>query len=227
MEKNYYIILGVPLDAAPDQIRSAFRRLALRYHPDRQRETGPGPFQEVSEAYEVLSDPVRRARYDRRLQGDRDQVARRERGSTFVRPDPEPLTADPVPVATRDHTVRPSLEALLDRVRRNFDALHVPKAEHDEPLNFELILSAAEAERGVLVPFEVPVFSLCYECGGAGRNWVFPCGACGGEGRVLERDPVDVHVPAGVRDGTRIDVSLQDLGIRNLWLSVHVRVARH
>jgi curved DNA-binding protein len=63
---NYYELLGVPPDASRDQIHSAYRRLARRYHPDlnaggedRTR------FHELSDAYEVLHDPAERARYDR------------------------------------------------------------------------------------------------------------------------------------------------------------------
>ena len=225
MAKDYYLILGVPLDAAPDQIRSAFRRLALRHHPDRRRESEPGAFQNISEAYNVLSDPAQRARYDRELrQRGRQQVVAPVGARV---PDPEPLVSEPVPISGEPEAVRPSYEALLDRLMRNFSGLETPKAERGEPLNFELILSLEEAERGVLVPFEVPVFSTCHQCGGLGRDWFFPCPDCDGEGRIVVRDAVNVRVPGGVRDGTVIELSLEGLGIRNLWLRVHVRVERH
>lgn len=217
MAKDYYLILGVPVDAAPDQIRSAFRRLALRYHPDRRRESSPAAFQDISEAYDVLSDPARRARYD-------DETHRRKQPFTRAA---EPLTSEPLPVTGRPDSVRPSYEGLLDRLMKNFLDAGAPKAERAEPLNFELILSPAEARRGIRIPFEVPVFSVCLDCGGSGRDWVFPCDRCGGEGRVVDREIVDARVPAGVQDGTMIDVSLEELGIRNLWLRVHVRIAAH
>jgi len=61
---DYYEILGVPRDATPEQIKEAFRRLAQKYHPDK-----PGgdaeKFKEINEAYQVLSDPQKRAQYDR------------------------------------------------------------------------------------------------------------------------------------------------------------------
>ena len=52
MAKDYYLILGVPLDAAPDEIRSAFRKLAFRYHPDRRGGASSGAFQRISEVEE-------------------------------------------------------------------------------------------------------------------------------------------------------------------------------
>lgn len=218
--KDYYLILGVPLDAGPDEIRSAFRKLALRYHPDRVRGASPDAFESISEAYDVLSDPTQRARYDRELRRARPPVAAVP-ASSGVR-DPEPLISEPVPIEGLTDSVRPSFDALLDRLARNFSPLEPRKAEREEPLNFELILTPEEAERGSLVPFEVPVFSTCYQCGG-----LFPCNVCGGEGRLVDRGTVEVEVPAGVRDGTVIDVSLESLGIENLWLRVYVRIERH
>ena len=225
MAKDYYLILGLPLDAAPGEIRTAFHKLALRHHPDRPDASSPPRFQDIAEAYDVLSDPARRARYDRQLCRERvcaDVVRVHARTR-----DPEPLIAEPFPITGRPETVRPSYGALLDRLVGNFLAAEAPKPEHPEPLNFELILSQEEAGRGVRIPFEIPVFSTCYRCGGTGRDWLFPCADCGGEGRFVDHEVLHVRVPAGVADGTVIERSLDRLGVHNLWLRVHVRVERH
>jgi curved DNA-binding protein len=64
--KDYYEILGVPRDATPDQIKSAYRKLARKYHPDVSKESdAEARFKEMGEAYKVLKDPETRASYDR------------------------------------------------------------------------------------------------------------------------------------------------------------------
>jgi curved DNA-binding protein len=66
MARDLYELLGVSPDASPEDIHSAYRRLARRYHPDVNSGAGAGArFKEVSRAYEVLSDPAQRASYDR------------------------------------------------------------------------------------------------------------------------------------------------------------------
>ncbi|MHB8568173.1 MAG: molecular chaperone DnaJ [Nitrososphaerales archaeon] len=65
-KRDYYEVLGVPKDAAKDQIKGAYRKLAMQYHPDRNKAAGAEErFKEISEAYAVLSDDAKRAQYDR------------------------------------------------------------------------------------------------------------------------------------------------------------------
>src|SRR5262245_31628015 len=66
-KRDYYEVLGVKKDASPDELKKAFRALAMKYHPDRNPgdEEAAVKFKEASEAYEILNDPDTRARYDR------------------------------------------------------------------------------------------------------------------------------------------------------------------
>ena len=68
---NYYVVLGIVEDADEETIRSAFRALARRYHPDVGAGSSPVEFQRAREAYETLADPERRRRYDRQLRDAR------------------------------------------------------------------------------------------------------------------------------------------------------------
>ena len=65
-QRDYYEVLGVPRDASPEDLNKAFRQQALKFHPDRNKEPDASEkFKEVNAAYQVLSDPERRAAYDR------------------------------------------------------------------------------------------------------------------------------------------------------------------
>lgn len=66
---DHYVVLGIPRDADDELIRSAFRALVRRYHPDAGEGSSPDKFRLLVEAYEALSDPVRRRRYDESLRG--------------------------------------------------------------------------------------------------------------------------------------------------------------
>jgi curved DNA-binding protein CbpA len=72
---NHYVVLGIAEDADSDTIRSAFRALARRYHPDAGAGSSTAEFRRALEAYETLSDPERRRLYDRELRGSRVRAA--------------------------------------------------------------------------------------------------------------------------------------------------------
>ena len=86
-QKNYYEILGIPKDASKDVIKDAYRKLALQYHPDRNKSPGAEEkFKEISEAYAVLSDDEKRQQYDNLGKTGFDQKYTREdifRGADF------------------------------------------------------------------------------------------------------------------------------------------------
>ena len=92
---NYYVLLGVPQDADVDSIRSAFRALARRFHPDVGDGSSADRFREILTAYETLNDPTRRLRYDRTL-GDarvsRPQYVEPLRPEIFPEPMLRPTT---------------------------------------------------------------------------------------------------------------------------------------
>ncbi len=83
---TFYAILGIPSDADQETIRSSYRNLVRRYHPDAGSGSSPEKFRHVVEAYETLSDPQRREAYDRTLRRDPEPV--RVRVHPKMRPEP-------------------------------------------------------------------------------------------------------------------------------------------
>lgn len=93
----------------------------------------------------------------------------------------------------------PSVAPAVDRIRQAFLA-----DERARPLEAAIQLSSRDALDGVTVPLSVPVRRTCAECGGRGGNWVDSCRRCEGSGNELVPHKLQVTVPAGVVDGTRV-----------------------
>lgn len=237
--KDYYFILGVPRTATDRDILRAFRELAKLYHPDRVGPQGTASFQDIVEAYNVLSDPERRRHYNHSLSEHVDvtppvaPVAAAQAqpepliptpGRYRLHRQPEPLVPEPMSILRDFATISDSLDALRDRFLRNLPGRETPKSERVESLNVEIWLSPYEVLQGVVVPVGIPVFRYCAVCGGAGRNWFSLCRDCGGRGVVETERTVNVRMPPRVREGMIFDMPLRGLGIRNLYLRLHIRV---
>jgi molecular chaperone DnaJ len=225
VKKDYYIILGVSRSESSAGIHEAFRKLAKKYHPDLGGAETTETFREIAQAYETLSDPEQRRTYDQTLR--RQGVLRSEPLGATRQPryQPEPLVPQPMSILHDFQTIRPSFDALFDRILRNFSGIGVTKAERIEDLNIEVILTPLEAARGVVAPIEVPVFGTCWTCQGTGREWLFPCLACGGQGMIEEHEVVSVRIPPGVRDRSVIEMPIEGLGIHNLYLRLRIRIS--
>jgi DnaJ-class molecular chaperone len=227
VKRDYYIILGVSRSESPAGIHEAFRKLAKQYHPDLGGPEMTETFREIAQAYEILSGPEQRKTYDQTLRR-RESLFRPEPLEEVTRQpryQPEPLVPEPMSILHDFQTIRPSYDALFDRLLRNFSGIGVPKAERIEDLNIEVILSPVEAAGGVVAPIEVPVFGTCWSCQGTGRDWLFPCMACGGQGMIEEHETVSVRIPPGIRDRSVIELPIEGLGIHNFYLRLHIRIS--
>ena len=221
LRKSYYLTLGVPRNESAGGIRQAFHEIVKRYHPDRVGSERLRFFQEIVEAYRVLGDPERRRDYDRGLsQAD--------------------LTI-PAPLAPALETGRGELplaisvlrtlaikdapfEAALARVSGSLTTAEVRSKEYCEGLNTAVVLSPDEAVQGGIILLAVPSCSPCDRCGASGRDGLFPCTLCDGEGLIEEEETVRVQVLPSVGDGTVMNVPLRGLGIHNFYLRLHIRV---
>jgi molecular chaperone DnaJ len=224
--KDYYVILGVSRGENVRGIQEAFRELAKRYHPDRAGPAATPQFQDIQEAYEVLSDPEKRSVYNHQLDEDAIRVeSRPEPIFSCPQPEPEPLIPRRRSVLSDFETIRPGFEPFFERFVRNFTGENIPKGERLEALNVELLLSPEEAARGLTVPVGVPTFYRCPQCGGSGRDWLFPCLDCHSQGRIEGEQTVRIRIPARTHDRAVLEVPIHELGIYNFFLRLYIRIS--
>ena len=251
-KRDYYELLGVAKNAAETEIKKAYRKLAMKYHPDRN----PGDkeaeekFKETKEAFEVLSDARKRAAYDQFGHAGVDPSAAAGFGAGYA-----------------------GFSDIFDSVFGDiFGAAGArrggPRAYRGADLQYDLELTLEEAVAGTAVKIKTPTtkecpackgsgaktgtapvtcdtcggyghvrmsqgfFSVqqtCPKCRGAGKVIRDPCVACGGHGRVRDHKTHQVKVPAGVDNGDRIRLTGEGEAGENggppgdLYVSIHVK----
>jgi molecular chaperone DnaJ len=228
-KRDYYEILGVNRNASEAEIKKAYRRLAMKYHPDRNPDNAAAEeqFKEAKEAYEVLTDERKRAAYDQFGHAGVDPSAGAGAGGAGFGAGASfadifgDVFGDIFGGATRGGT----------------------RVNHGADLRYNLDLSLEEAVRGTTVKIRVPTLVICNSCGGSGakkgsspttcttcgghgqvrmqqgffslqqtcprchgRGTIIsdPCSTCHGQGRVEDQKTLSVKIPAGVDNGDRI-----------------------
>lgn len=230
MAKNFYVILGVSRHATSEQIKSAYRERAKEFHPDRYGDDAR-PFQEIQNAYAILSDPSRRRAYDRML----DEV---RIFGTRPATEPEPLVPkSPIYSSRKEQPIRdisltrdfatftPSFDEIFERLWSNFTSITRPKDEHIENLQVEVPLSRSQAQLGGQIRLLIPVRAICPVCSGSGGIGFYECWRCGGEGAISGQQPVFVSIPPGISHDLQVQIPLDRFGIRNMYLTVSFRIS--
>ena len=201
--QDYYEVLGVARDADPKTIKSAYRKLALKWHPDKakpeEREQAEQRFKQISEAYEVLSDPETRKRFDRFGEHwKHGQEFQPHEGD--VRMSPEDFEARFGHSGFSDF-----FESLFgDRFAREVDPgarRHQRFRHRGADVRADLGLGVLDSRRGGRRRVTLPALQTCDRCAGVGFVGRHVCPACVGVGRNRVQRTVDVTVPADVRDG--------------------------
>jgi DnaJ-class molecular chaperone len=224
--RDFYVVLGIGPGASVRGIRNAYRHLAQRYQPDRAGELSTRFFQDIVDAYRVLSDPERRAPYDEGLRHVRGApVAVRQTVVAGPAAEPEPLVSERLSLIHDFVAHEPSVDEVREHILRNFTGRQVPKSERLDALNLTVNIPPDLATLGGILELAVPVFYPCPECRGDGHNGLYACFACGTTGMMEEDQPVQLRLSAPVHDGETFDVPLRGLGIHNLFLRVTIRVA--
>ena len=202
--QDYYAVLEVARDATPEDIKKSYRRLALQWHPDRHDEAGrdeaEARFKRIAEAYEVLSDPDKRSRYDRLgqnwKQGDEFQAADQQ---------PSPMSREEFEKSFGgggfSDFFRQSFGEDLRHQYGGASARHRRYRHRGADVRAELSLPVGIALAGGRSRFDVPATKPCARCGGVGFVGEHVCPGCVGVGRVHDRRTIDLNIPANVRDG--------------------------
>jgi len=230
MSQDYYELLGVGRTASADDLKKAFRKLAMQHHPDRNRDNKDAEkkFKEINHAYDILKDPEKRAAYDRygpaAFEGGAGpggpggfQGQGFDFGSVFGDVFEQMFGAGRGPGGRGDQRgqdLRFNLEISLEQAFGGTEAtVRVPSSVSCESCR------GSGAEAGSK-PQQCPTcngrgrlraqqgfFTIerpCHACHGAGQVIDKPCRTCAGQGRVRREKTLKVNIPAGVEDGTRI-----------------------
>lgn len=208
-KRDYYEILGVRKGATPEELKKAYRELALSSHPDRvpaeKKKEAEDRFKEISEAYAVLTDPQKRALYDQYGHSGVDQKFRQEdifRGTDFR------SVFEGVPDGFGGGFFENifgdlGFEIFSPRGRKKRRGAG-PEAESlGRDLEAPIDVTLEEAYRGTEKTVSIPRDDPCAVCGGTGVVGNSACMACGGAGRVRSTRSLSVTVP-GVKSGSRL-----------------------
>jgi molecular chaperone DnaJ len=225
MKRDYYLTLGIPRTESPSGIRTAFRELVKRYHPERVGWHGARFFQDIVNAYQVLSSPEKRRLYDQGL--SHAEGKNREHSEVIIVDTGLPPMSDVpevLPLLRRFETVCPPFEQVLAQVLRSFTQSGVSPEEPVQSFTVQVILAPEEAARGGVAQVRAPVFYPCLTCGGSGQDWLFSCASCAGQRMIEEEESLRVQIPPMVKDSTCVEVSMRGLGLHNLYLQLSIRV---
>ena len=230
--KDYYRILGVDRNADDKTIKSAYRRLARKHHPDvAKTKDATERFKEISEAYEVLSDPEKRRRYDS-LGPDWQRYTQAPPGGPPGGGFRVEYGGDAGDIGGFSDFFRSIFGDLGAHARRGsrsggirFDE-GFERSPRGADVEASVEISLDEAFHGTRKTFAMDLEEPCGVCQGAGNIKGKPCAACGGGGWQRAHRQVDVKIPAGVKSGQRVRVSGEGTGARgargDLYLSVTV-----
>jgi molecular chaperone DnaJ len=230
-KRDFYEVLGVPKNASEDEIKKAYRKLAMKYHPDRNQgekaKVAEAQFKEAKEAYEMMSDPQKRAAYDQHghagvdpnmrggpggadfgggfgeafgdIFGDIFGQARRGAGGRQV---------------YRGNDLSYALEITLVEAANGKDAqLKIPSWDECDPCHGSGAKpgtspkTCSTCHGSGQVQMRQGFFSVqqtCPHCRGTGKIIPDPCTTCHGQGKIKRQKTLEVKIPAGIDDGMRI-----------------------
>ena len=224
-KRDYYEVLGVNRDASEEEIKKAYRRLAMKWHPDRNPDNPKAEehFKEANEAYEVLTSAEKRAAYDQYGHAGVHPQGAAGGGAGFG-----DIFSDIFgeifggqrggrSTVYRGADLRYNLQITLEQAAHGFETkIRIPSTAECEECAGSGARKGTQAQtcptchgagqvRISQGPFSIA--QTCPRCHGSGKIIPHPCGSCGGTGRVKLQKTLSVRIPAGVDEGDRVRLS--------------------
>jgi molecular chaperone DnaJ len=231
-KRDFYEILGVPKNASDEDIKKSYRKLAMKFHPDRNQgeatKAAEEKFKEAKEAYEMLSDPQKRTAYDQYGHAGVDPNMRQGGmgdgfsggfaeafgdifGDMFNQGRPRGAGGRQV---YRGSDLSYAMEVTLEEAAKGKDAqIRIPSWDSCETCRGSgakpgtQVKSCATCNGAGVVQMRQGFFSVqqtCPHCQGSGKVIPEPCTTCMGQGRIKRQKTLEVKIPAGIDDGMRI-----------------------
>jgi len=200
--KDYYKMLGVNRKATAKEIKQAYRKLARQYHPD----VNPGDksaeakFKEINEAHEVLSDPEKRKKYDK--YGENWQYADQfEQAGQQQQPRWDFSGGGARTTFDFGDIGGGGFDSILDSILGGMGGRQARRSRRGQDMEHPVEVTLEEAYSGATRLLETQVEEPCSSCKGEG------CPSCKGLGRIIRPKRLEVKIPPGVRDGSRVRIA--------------------
>ena len=210
--KDYYQILGVSRKATAKEIKQTYRKLARKYHPD----VNPGDksaeerFKRINEAYEVLSDPEKRKKYDQF--GDQWQYADQFAKAGWQNAPRWEFRQEGVPNFDFGDSSSGGADDILSSIFHSFGARGpagqtVRRPRRGKDIEYPIEVTLEEAYSGTSRQIQMREESPCSVCNGSGNIANALCATCRGTGKVAQMRRLEVKIPPGVNNGSRIRIA--------------------
>lgn len=224
MSKNYYDILGVKKDTSIEDIKKAYKKLAVKHHPDKNQgdKQSEEKFKEINEAYQILSDPNKKSNYDLggnggfggngRSYGNADDInAQFERFRQQAQADFNNFGRTGRGGIRKGQSIQVIVELTLEEIyhgikktikyKKDKNCDHCSGNGSKEGSHLQMCNVCGGAGRVVLQHGHFHIENTCHNCGGYGKIILEECDYCSGAGVEKKDVELQVEIPAGVKDG--------------------------